>query len=888
MADVQKTIEILFGGKDNVSPVVADIGKSFSTLDASVGKVTDPLAKVADSVLKIDAALVAMAVGGMALAIKESSTFNKSFALISTSITATGADLAKYREDILTYSTGSVKSLEDINSALYTAAQAGVKWTDSLEFIGKAEQLAVANNANLNTTVDLLTSTMNAYGFTLKDVGHLNDVFFQSTLIGKQTIDSLGQSMGLVVAIAANSGVSFEQLSAAIATMTAKGMETSEAITAVKGVITSIISPSQEVAEKAKALGLNFSLTSLSAKGFSNMLHEIMMRTGGSKEKIVGLFEEVRAMNGVLQLTGDSMKFFDDALKQIEGSSGAAEKAYRKMVETFENQAQKVKNTLKAVLTVIGSQLEEDAGKIAGAFGNLLKGIKIGVESGAFDPLFEYLDDVAASISTWLNAVAAAFPDALKRINYSGLIAALKDLGKALGGMFGDLDLTKANDLAGALQVIVDIIIGFIRVTTGMVDAFKPFASQIAAFFKEMASGDDATQRAAGNILLFSKAIKEAGLGVVAAILAIDELRVSMAALFDIVAGSVQLLWGTFMSLVTGVESAVLAAMASIATMFDRLTFGLIPGLKSGIDDINRRLEVVLSDFAKNSGNMSAGVARLASGIAKLGEESSSTSSKIKALGAELGKVPTRVTTTYEMQVAKNNEDKMKELRAMIAALPTEKQVTIKTLADGAAIEKAHGMLIEKFPDGSARIVNIKTVADQDSLDKAKKAIDDAAKTKEVELKAKLDEAKLKEQSAIIQSAIEWKAKVDISQIEAATTTIKTMFASIDNTITNSGTLTGTMISAYASASSGSSLIYEQIQKESQRRDEALKTQKSLIDAQVDLLKEQARMMKKGEYVPIKISADGVEPHITAFMFEILKKIQVQANMEGQKFLLGL
>jgi hypothetical protein len=276
------------------------------------------------------------------------------------------------------------------------------------------------------------------------------------------------------------------------------------------------------------------------------------------------------------------------------------------------------------------------------------------------------------------------------------------------------------------------------------------------------------------------------------------------------------------------------------------------------------------------------------SGLSKLGEESSSTSSKIKALGAEIGKVPAKVTTTYEMQVAKNNEDKMKELRAMIAALPAEKQVTIKTLADGAAIEKAHGMLIEKFPDGSARIVNIKAAADQDSLDKAKKAIDDAAKTKEVELKAKLDEAKLKEQSEVIQKAIEWKAKVDISQIEAATKTMETMFHSIDATIQSTGTTLGDMLSTYKNASSGSSLIYEQIQKESQRRDEALKTQKSLIEAQMDLLKAQTTAMKNGDYAAIKISAEGVEPEIMAFMFKILNKIQIQANMEGQKFLVGL
>ena len=131
---------------------------------------------------------------------------------------------------------------------------------------------------------------MNAYGFKMSDLGHINDVFFTSTLIGKQTIDELGQSMGLVLGIAANSGVTFEELSAAIATLTAKGMNTAEAITAVKSVITTIISPSKEAAGAAQELGLNFSLTTLSSKGLSAMLaghHDQDRREQGEDRRAV-------------------------------------------------------------------------------------------------------------------------------------------------------------------------------------------------------------------------------------------------------------------------------------------------------------------------------------------------------------------------------------------------------------------------------------------------------------------------------------------------------------------------------------------------------------------------------------------------------------------------
>lgn len=348
MADLERTVKIIFGSDDKaLKKSAADIEAEFKKIDKAITNMTDPLANAGAAILKVNTALAALVVGGIALAIKESSAFNKEFALISTSVSATGDDLARYRDQILDYSTTSTKSISDINAALYTAAQAGIQWGNSLEFMGKAEQLAVANNANLNTTVDLLTGTMNAYGYSVKDVGHLNDVFFTSTLIGKQTIDELGQSMGMVVGIAANFGVSFEQLSAAISTLTAKGMETSEAITAVKGVITSIADPSKEAAEAAKQMGLDFSVAALKSEGLEAILQKVMTATGGDADKTKLLFGEVRALNGVLQLTGDGMTFFNDALQKINNSTGSAEAAYKKMSATFDAQSQMLINSAK-------------------------------------------------------------------------------------------------------------------------------------------------------------------------------------------------------------------------------------------------------------------------------------------------------------------------------------------------------------------------------------------------------------------------------------------------------------------------------------------------------------------------------------------------------------
>lgn len=892
MADIRKTVEIIFGGKNELTGVITDVSRQFSTLGGMADTVTQPLARIGDSVLKTDAALAALAIGGMALAVKESSNFNSSFGLISTSIDATGADLAKYREDILAYSTTSSRSLEDINAALYTAAQAGVKWGDSLQFIGKAEELAVANKANLNTTVDLLTGTMNAYGFTLKDVAHINDVFFTSTLIGKQTIDELGTSMGSVVAIAANSGVSFEELSAAISTLTAKGMKTEDAITAVKNVITTIVSPSREAATAAEKLGLTFSLTELNSKGFAAMLSEIMAKTGGSKEKMVELFNEVRAMNGALQLTGDGMKFFNGAVEQIGNSAGKSAEAYAKMAATFEAQSQGVINAAKGVLISLGTELEPIAAKVAGSFGALFAGIKVGVDSGAFDPLFAYLDQVGTRVAEWIKAVAAAFPDALAKLDYSSLIAAIEDLGRAFGDYLGNLDLTKSDDLAAALQTVVDIITGLIRVTSGMVDAFRPFATAIADFLRSVADSGVETQETMGKVLAFAQAIQGAGLAVVAAIMAIDEFGISMRGMFEILAGGTQFVWNGIQIVIKAIMDWLLMIEGAIVQTINTLTLGLFPGIGALQAQIGQQVSAVTKSILTDADEAKAGLVRMADGFVTLGRETGTSRDRVAELRQRLLEVPTETKTEVKIHNFTESQAQVEKITTALVTLPDTRDIGIVVQADGTAIEKANNVITKWFPDGRVLITNVGTEADEAGLRRTQAAIDTAIpKEKQVEIQAKLDVEKIKAAADVIQTSIQWKAKLDIAEVEANAKIIQAAFKSIDNTISSTGTTLSSILGSYAqlqgSGKGGTSFIEQQVAEESRRRDEALVLQKALTEAEIENMKARTEAMKSGNAL-ITINGAGLQPQLEAFMFEILKAIQVRANAEGMKFLVGV
>jgi hypothetical protein len=227
---------------------------------------------------------------------------------------------------------------------------------------------------------------------------------------------------------------------------------------------------------------------------------------------------------------------------------------------------------------------------------------------------------------------------------------------------------------------------------------------------------------------------------------------------------------------------------------------------------------------------------------------------------------------------------------SLTAALPDERDISIKTLADGSSIERAHGMIIQRFPDGQVLLTNIGVDTDSANLTAVKNKINDAfPSTQIMEIQAKIDIAQIKADSDIVKTAIQWQAKIDIAQIQAAAQTMKVLFASIDNTITSTGETLSSLFSVWqkARSSGGTNFIEDEIKRESARRDDALESQKKLTEAQVDLLNQQVEAMKKGGSM-IQIDGKGLQPHLEAFMFEILKQIQVKATAEGMKFLVGI
>ena len=140
---------------------------------------------------------------------------------------------------------------------------------------------------------------------------------------------------------------------------------------------------------------------------------------------------------------------------------------------------------------------------------------------------------------------------------------------------------------------------------------------------------------------------------------------------------------------------------------------------------------------------------------------------------------------------------------------------------------------------------------------------------------------------------IETKVKFDVAQLEADTKRIQAIFASIDNTVSSTGgmlgSLFGDLINAFNSPLGWGALraVESQIYLENKRRDEALVLQKEMTKATIEEIKARTQSLERGDAL-IKIDGAGLKPHLEAIMWELLRAIQVRVNADGLKMLVGV
>ena len=475
MADLTSSIKIILSGAPDASAGLRDVGDSMGSLGERATGIVEAMAGATAGVLKFEAGIISTGAAVVGFSIGAADKFDASFREIATLTDQTVDGLSDFRQAILDYASGSTQSLENITGAVYNAISAGVSYKDSLSLINTTEKLSVAGKADLNQTTLAVVSTLNAYGESTDKAAKYSDALFQVVKLGQTTLPELASGLSGVTSTAVLAGQPIEQVGAAIATLTAAGAPTSEALTRLNALLSAIIKPSGEAATLAKELGLEWDIQALKSKGLSGVLAEMADKTGGAGDKIAILTGGTEALNAANVLAISSAGKFKDNLEAIKNATGAVDAAFEKMKDATDTLAQ----AFKVALINLGTPLLDSFGAIGDALAELATSFGTVVKSDAFAPLISVVETNLGKIAELIRNVAKNLPEAFAGVDFKPFAQSLQGLFDSISNLFNFNALSTKEGLTASIQTVTNLLTKTTVYSSGAVESLGPFVKKV-------------------------------------------------------------------------------------------------------------------------------------------------------------------------------------------------------------------------------------------------------------------------------------------------------------------------------------------------------------------------------------------------------------------------
>lgn len=530
------------------------VGALGSALSGIAGLATGP---VGATVVAIGA-LTAATAGFAVKAVQASGNFQKGMNMVYTMLpNASQQTKDKLSKDVLDLSQKYGQAADNISASMYQALSAGVAANDVKGFLDVAQQATIASGLNDTAiAVDGISSVVNAFGAKNISAKKASDLMFTAVRKGKTTFGEMASSIAQVSPVASSLGVQFSDLTAVVATMTAKGTPTSETMTQMKAAFSEFSKGSSTASKEFKAAtGKSFKDFIAQGGNLQTAMQALDQHAQKSGKNINEFFGSVEAGSFALSVTGKNAKDFAENMKEMQKSDGATEQAFKQMNQGIGPTMDRIKSSMGRGMIEAGQAITPMATQMVQSFEGALPAIGTAFSSigQSFMPYISSWSGVISGFFQTIQANASQFGAAFQGLGsvlttiFSGIGAGISILGAVFNAVFAVIInlfgsfasaaglageqgqtfsatisgafSTIASVVGGALQFIMPLLVGLAQIiggvlgfaVKGIINTFLFFGnviSKVGGFFKKLFGKDDA-QKATESINEVKKGMEE-------------------------------------------------------------------------------------------------------------------------------------------------------------------------------------------------------------------------------------------------------------------------------------------------------------------------------------------------------------------------------------------
>ncbi|MAA76654.1 MAG: phage tail tape measure protein [Rhodobiaceae bacterium] len=339
--------------------ITGDSSKLKSALSSASSKLQSFGSKMQSVGKSMSTRLTLPLVAAGAAATKMAFDFDKSMSQIESLVGIAGDKVKEMGEAAKKMAVDTGRSANEAAEALFFITSAGLRGADATDTLSASLKAAAVGLGETKTIADLATSAMNAYGVENLNATGATDILVAAVREGKLEASELAGAMGGVIPIASNMGVGFDEVGAALAAMSRTGTNAANGATQLTAILASIKKPTEQSAEAMLALGTSQQeiSQSLAERGLMPTLMDLSARLEQTGMDATAIFPNIRALKGVLDLTGkgaaDNIKIFD----ALGNTMGATDEAFNKTSQTASFKVTQGLNAMKTSLLSIGQTI---------------------------------------------------------------------------------------------------------------------------------------------------------------------------------------------------------------------------------------------------------------------------------------------------------------------------------------------------------------------------------------------------------------------------------------------------------------------------------------------------------------------------------------------------
>ena len=586
---------------ENLPSIFEDVDDEYSeNLNKGVEKSIKPLTAMGKLAVDVFEKAISKAVELGKKVLDLGLTFEESFQKVKTLADNSVVSFDSLSTSLLGLSSQYGVSIADLNNAAYEALSSSVKTADLVEMVNIAQKSAIAGFTDTKTAISGLTSVMNAYGMSVEEADDLANKFLITQNLGKTTFGEIAANIGEIAPNAKIAGISIDDVLAAIATLTAQGLSTSEAITQINGALNSIIDPTKEAEKAADSLGISFNNETLKSMGLIDFLNYVRDAAGENNDALTDLFGNIRGFKALAGLT-EQTELYNEALRQMSEDTSTLDEAFTTMTDTVSYQKNVLKEKLKNysvemfnyIKTPVKDSLEAlntYVDDLVGAYKE--GGIEKAAESfeGLSEVLFNTIDDVFSDFTDTVSKNSKHFASIGGQIILN-LVIGLLDAAPSLvtsafdiiAGLSEALSKNSKNIALSALDIIKALGDGFVENAPIIVDSVLDIVITVA---DTILDNTDIILDAVTNIIFsISNVLAKEAIDLATSLFKTDRTKYIYDACEDVGKESAE---RTFSSFLGTLLSLPLGPLFNFGVDAGKETIsGVIDGLKSGdIDSI--------------------------------------------------------------------------------------------------------------------------------------------------------------------------------------------------------------------------------------------------------------------------------------------------------------